>query len=256
MLRATTLIDDGGVIFMNGHEFQRVRMTSGSYNANTFTSAQAPFSGDAGLETWFGLASTNLVLGTNVIAAEIHQASAGSSDIFWAMGLDALVPVLNRPPVITNHPISKTLSNGLSTSFIVGASGTAPLSYQWKHEGTNLPGATSSTLTLNNIQRAHAGIYAAQVSNPYDTALSSNATLVVLVPPIQIMPGSLSFSAPGNFTLQFSGDAGGVFAIETSTNLSNWVQAGTVTNTTGTAQFMDPTAGNGTYRFYRLHLLQ
>ncbi len=252
VLRATTIIDDGALIYINGRLVQPIRMPSSGYNANTFAPNQAPFSGDAGLETFVWGASTNLVVGTNVIAAEVHQASANSSDIFWAMGLEALVPILNRPPVITNHPVSQLASPGQNVSFTVGASGTAPLSYQWLHEGTNLPGATLNSLNLSNVGRGDAGIYVARVRNPYDTAFSSNAVLTVLVPPIQILPNGLTFSAPGVFNLQFLGDTGAVYEIQASTNLSNWTPVGTVTNTTGSAEFQDPAAAGERYRFYRL----
>jgi hypothetical protein len=185
----------------------------------------------------------------------VHQINAGSSDIVWGMALDALVPVSNRPPTIVTHPISRVVSNGVNISFTVAATGSTPLTYQWKRFGTNLPGSTSTTLLLTNVQRRHAGVYAVQVTNPYDTALSSNATLTVLVPPIQIVGGTSGFTAPGQFTLSFLGDAGGIFAVETSTNLVDWTQTGTVTNLTGTAQFNDPTAGDSPQRYYRLRLL-
>jgi hypothetical protein len=93
------------------------------------------------------------------------------------------------------------------------------------------------------------------VTNPFDTAPSSNAVLVVLVPPIQFVPGGVTFSAPGRFTLNFVGDAGAVFSIESSTNLIDWIPAGAVTNTTGSAQYDDNTAGTARYRFYRLRML-
>jgi uncharacterized repeat protein (TIGR01451 family) len=255
LLRATTMIDDGAVIFINGQQVQRVRMTSGSYNANTFANAQPPVNSDASQEFFYWFAATNLVRGSNVIAAEVHQINSGSSDIVWGMALDALVPVSNRPPTIVTHPISRVVSNGVNISFTVAATGSTPLTYQWKRFGTNLPGSTSATLQLVNVQRHHAGTYAVQVANPYDTALSSNATLTVLVPPIQIVGGTSGFTAPGQFTLNFLGDVGGVFAVETSTNLVDWAQTGTVTNLTGTAQFNDPTAGESPQRYYRLRLL-
>ncbi len=184
------------------------------------------------------------------------RTGANSSDIVWGMALDALVPSPNRPPVITNHPISQVVSNGLSVAFTVGASGTGPIVYQWKHEGTNLPGATGTTLLLTNLQRAHAGVYAAQAANAFDTAFSSNATLVVIVPSAEILTAGTSFTAPGRFTLQFLGDAGTTFAIESSTNLIDWIEVGTVTNTTGSAQFDDNSAGDARYKFYRLRLFQ
>jgi hypothetical protein len=143
----------------------------------------------------------------------------------------------------------------VNVTFTVGASGSAPFVYQWRKDGTNLPGATSASLLLTNVQRRHSGTYSARVTNPYDASFSSNATLTVLVPPIQILGNGIGFSAPGQFTLNFLGDVGGVFAVETSTNLMNWAQTGTVTNTTGTAQYNDPTASGSAYRFYRLRLL-
>ena len=45
------------------------------------------------------------------------------------------------------------------------ASGTAPLSYQWRFNGTNLSGATSSALALSNVQTNNSGSYAVVVSN-------------------------------------------------------------------------------------------
>ena len=256
LLRATTMIDDGATIYLNGHQVERVRMPTGSYGPTTFAPTQAPFAGDAGLEYFYWLASTNLVRGSNVIAAEVHQASANSSDIVWGLALDALVPTLNRPPVITNQPVSQIVSNGVTVQMKTGASGNAPLSYQWRFNGTNLPGAITPTLTITNVQSWHAGVYSARVSNPYDVAVSSNASLTVLVPPMtRFLPAGLTFSAPGHFMLNFTGDSNSVIAIETSTNLINWVQTGTITNTTGTVSYDDGSAGDAPYRFYRLRLV-
>ena len=256
LLRATTMIDDGATIYLNGHQVERVRMPTGSYGPTTFAPTQAPFGGDAGLEYFYWLASTNLVRGSNVIAAEVHQASANSSDIVWGLALDALVPTLNRPPVITNQPVSQIVSNGVTVQMKTGASGNAPLSYQWRFNGTNLPGAITPTLTITNVQSWHAGVYSARVSNPYDVAVSSNASLTVLVPPMtRFLPAGLTFSAPGHFMLNFTGDSNSVVAIETSTNLINWVQTGTITNTTGTVSYDDGSAGDAPYRFYRLRLV-
>ena len=254
LLRATTMIDDGAVIFINGQQVQRIRMTSGFYDYNTFATGTPPVNSDASQELFYWFAATNLVRGSNVIAAEVHQNSSGSSDIVWGMQLDALVPASNRPPVITAQPISRVVSNGLNVTFTVAATGTAPLSYRWRRNGTNLA-TTTSSLLITNVQRFHEGAYSVLVTNPYDTALSSNATLTVTMPAIAFVGGTYGFTAPGQFTLSFLGDTGRVFAVETSTNLQNWIQTGTVTNATGTAQFHDPTAGEAPQRYYRLRLL-
>jgi len=52
-----------------------------------------------------------------------------------------------------------------TATFTVVASGATTLSYQWKTNGVNLvngvifSGATSSTLTLANVQKSQAGTY-------------------------------------------------------------------------------------------------
>ena len=253
LLRGTTMIDDGAVIFINGKQVQRVRMTTGAYDGNTFATTQPPVGNDASQELFYWLASTNLVRGSNLIAAEVHQVNAGSSDIVWGLQLDALVPVANRPPTITTHPINRTVSNGVNVTFTSAATGNTPLTYRWRRNGTNL-GVTGTSLLLTNVQRFSQGAYSVIVSNAFDIAVSTNATLTVLVPPVQFVGGSSGFTAPGQFTLNFLGDVGGVFAIETSTNLVDWTQSGTVTNVTGAAQFTDPAAGDA-QRYYRLRLM-
>ena len=59
------------------------------------------------------------------------------------------------------------------------AAGTPPLSYQWRLNGTNLAGATGTSLTLSNVQPALAGNYTVRVTNAFGSAISSNAVLTV-----------------------------------------------------------------------------
>ncbi len=49
-------------------------------------------------------------------------------------------------PTITTQPASQTVTAGQTATFNVAATGTAPLSYQWKKNGTAISGATSSVL--------------------------------------------------------------------------------------------------------------
>ena len=82
-------------------------------------------------------------------------------------------------PSITVQPTNQVASVGASLSFTVAAAGTAPLSYQWRFAGTNLAGASSTALTLTNVQLAQAGSYTVQVTNLYGSTTSSNAVLTV-----------------------------------------------------------------------------
>jgi uncharacterized delta-60 repeat protein len=89
------------------------------------------------------------------------------------------VETIVSPPFITNQPVSQTVAVGGTASFNVGASGFIPLDYQWNFNGTNITGATNTTLTLTNVQLSQAGDYAVLVTNAYGSVLSSNALLIV-----------------------------------------------------------------------------
>jgi hypothetical protein len=92
-------------------------------------------------------------------------------------------PAQATAPAITAQPQSQTAIPGWDVSFSVTATGTAPLSYQWKFNGNDIAGATSSTLTLPNTQPANAGTYIVVVSNSAGSVTSTGATLSMLVPP-------------------------------------------------------------------------
>ena len=52
---------------------------------------------------------------------------------------------VNQAPSITTQPVSLTLNPGASASFTVAASGTSPLSYQWKKDSSPISGAVNPT---------------------------------------------------------------------------------------------------------------
>lgn len=98
-----------------------------------------------------------------------------------------LVPIsllaAHFPPSITSQPTNQTVVIGQSAAFAVSASGTAPLVYQWRFNGTNLPGSTNTDLVLTSVSLSKAGLYSVQVTNLYGAPVSSNATLTVGLPP-------------------------------------------------------------------------
>jgi uncharacterized repeat protein (TIGR02543 family) len=97
---------------------------------------------------------------------------------------------VNAPPVIVGHPQGQDVLAGVHVTFQVTATGTAPLSYQWYHQGTIIPGATGSTHTRSNVQLSDAGDYTVVVSNEQGSTTSAAARLTVnfgLV--VQAMPG-------------------------------------------------------------------
>jgi hypothetical protein len=80
-------------------------------------------------------------------------------------------------PSITNQPVSQTVAPGGAALFTVGATGEAPLFYQWQFQGTNLPGATQTDLPVNNAQQASVGNYQVIVTNSLGSVTSAPAAL-------------------------------------------------------------------------------
>ena len=107
------------------------------------------------------------------------------------------------------------MSAGDSATFSVVATGLEPLTYQWLHGGTRLPGATNASLTLNNVLSSDAGDYAVRVSNLGGTDLSTTATLTVskLTPVITwATPAAIVYGTPlGAAQLSASANAPGAF---------------------------------------------
>ena len=64
----------------------------------------------------------------------------------------ATLAITSQPPVITIPPASQSVNAGQTVTFSVVASGSNPISYQWRKNGVSIAGATSSVLTLANVQ--------------------------------------------------------------------------------------------------------
>jgi hypothetical protein len=91
----------------------------------------------------------------------------------------------DQAPTISQQPRSHTrflagAGGGTNVTFRVVAVGASPLAYQWQRMGTNLPGETSTSLTLTNAGAAEAGDYRVFVSNAIGTTTSSNAVFTYL----------------------------------------------------------------------------
>lgn len=87
-------------------------------------------------------------------------------------------PVAIAPSIVA-HPQPVTVPAGQMAVFTVVATGTEPLGYQWQRNGGNLPGATASTLTINQPQAVNAGDYRVVVSNAAGSVTSSIAKLAI-----------------------------------------------------------------------------
>ncbi len=86
-------------------------------------------------------------------------------------------------PTITAQPASTTVLEQQPASFSVTATGTAPLSYEWRRNGTPIAGATSATLAITAALAAdHGARYSAVVTNSAGSVTSTDAVLTEELP--------------------------------------------------------------------------
>jgi hypothetical protein len=184
----------------------------------------------------------------NNAPAGSYTLTARSSDNGGSMATSAPVAITINPaaPSITTQPQSQSATAGANVTFSVSVSGSAPFSYQWRKNGTNIAGATSPTLALNNVQPQQAGSYSVVVTNAAGAVTSANANLTVTC----------------SFTLSASnaafGTAGGSGSVDVTTaggcswsvaNVPTWItitsgNGGTGNGTVGYSLAANTNAGN------------
>lgn len=83
-------------------------------------------------------------------------------------------------PTITVQPANQIVTAGQTATFSVTATGTAPLSYQWQMNASDITGATSPSFTTPVTTVADSGeLFRVNVSNSVGTTPSNTATLTV-----------------------------------------------------------------------------
>jgi len=121
--------------------------------------------------------------GTGASLQRVSLTGYGNDPTNWVAA--APTPGTDRsggiPPTILTHPSSQSVVAFSPAVFRVEATGTEPLRYQWHRNGRPLLGATNSVLELRP-QPLEDAVYSVAVFNEAGTAVSSNATLTVLLP--------------------------------------------------------------------------
>ncbi len=103
---------------------------------------------------------------------------------------------MSSPLVPVAQPTNQTVAAGQTAAFsfsVTNDCGSA-LTYQWQYAGTNLAGATASTLTITSAQTTNAGAYTAVARNFAGAITSEVATLTVTNLPLLVLaPPNLDF---------------------------------------------------------------
>lgn len=112
--------------------------------------------------------------------------------------------VYHVPLAVSIAPTNPIVAFGANITFTATAYGTAPLQYQWRAHGTNLPGANASSYHIASVQAQQVGNYDVIVSDFSGSITSAISTLTVIglpVPPsITAQPQSQVANLGSNVT--------------------------------------------------------
>jgi hypothetical protein len=127
----------------------------------------------------------------------------------------ASAPPAAAAPSITTQPQNQTVAVGSTASFTVAAAGTAPLTYQWQKNGTNISGATSSTYTTPATVAGDDGsLFQVIIMNSAGSVTSGQAKLTLGTPPS-------AGSASDITTYKYNVSRTGLNSAETTLTLAN-----------------------------------
>lgn len=143
---------------------------------------------------------------TNLQFADAGAYTAVVSNAFGSViSAGAVLTVVSPPFVTVQPPSAQTVGAGTNVTLSVSAQGTPPLIYQWLFNGTNLAGATSTTLSLSNVQRNASGLYSLLITNVYgSTQVDLSLTVTDTPPYILSQPSGASVPAGSSITLAVS----------------------------------------------------
>jgi hypothetical protein len=163
---------------------------------------------------WIWKKGTTVIATTNTYTKTATPADSGNYTVTALAKTgcaDVTSSVFNQvivsPTVITAQPQSVDVVTG--TSFTLSVSASQAASFQWKKNGVDIPGATSSSYTVLSFDSlAHAGSYTVVVTSisPCATVLTSTGALVTKAacPSIAKQPNDTSVCIGNAFTLSAS----------------------------------------------------
>jgi hypothetical protein len=140
-------------------------------------------------------------------------------------------------PSITAEPASRTVTAGQTATFTVGATGTAPLTYQWRKNGTAITGATSTTYTTPTTTVLDNAAQFTVVVRNSGGSVTSNAAILTVNAATSLLNSSSTNLAFGSVNVSSSNTQSVTLtnAGNSSVTISNIVIAGAGFNASGAA---------------------
>ncbi len=112
-------------------------------------------------------------------------------------------------PELALEPAGQSQIQGWNATFAATCAGTPAFTYQWRCNGTNIPGATAAAYTITNVQPDRVGHYSVAVTNEAGGVVSADAPLVLG----RIATWGLTSPAPPDLTNALAVAAGGLHRV-------------------------------------------
>ena len=136
--------------------------------------------------------------GVTFNSAYVTGAAFGTDNVAGGGGI---IPPPGTAPIVSTHPVAQMVTAGSAALFSVVASGTAPLTYQWRFIGANIAGATLSTYSRQTSLGDDGGTVSVVVTNSFGSVTSNNAALTVgLAPFVTVPPSAQSVNETSSVT--------------------------------------------------------
>lgn len=125
--------------------------------------------------------ATNAILSLNHLSpGDAATYTVIVSNVLGVAQSSALLRVAASAPFLTVQPVSQVKHLGQPVAFVAQASGSGPVTYQWRHHGADIPGADSAVLNLTRPRILDAGAYSVVVNNALGAQTSAVADLTLL----------------------------------------------------------------------------
>jgi hypothetical protein len=129
---------------------------------------------------FLGVTTTNLNLAS--LDKGLSEFAVVVTNAYGAVTSSVSINVVAAPPVIVKNPAPVWRFEGLPFVFSVSASGSAPLTYQWRANGVDIPGANGPTYS-GTASADKAANYSVKITNEAGEAISAEAALTVVNAP-------------------------------------------------------------------------
>jgi hypothetical protein len=197
------------------------------------------------------------------IAVDAPKTNQAAGNVVLTLGPPAAPVIVLQP-----RPVSLVEVTNVAFALRVSTLGASADRYQWTLNGQVIPGATNETYVLSSLTSAASGVYSVAVTNDFGGVVSSNAVVLVRMPP-QLTVDRLE--PDGRLRLRFGESDATVasdprffavqqsrrFEVQSTSDLGNpaaqWnTSPGEITFDAGRFWFEESAAGSAAQSFYRV----